>query len=65
MSGIRNSSFFWEDALINATKYLEPGRLKPYYYRLILTNDGDISLGQVVVAAARTQRKALLSNGEG
>jgi len=41
-----------EFILINALEKLEAAGLKPYCHRLVPTNDGGISLGQIVVAAA-------------
>jgi hydrogenase maturation protein HypF len=43
-----------EFVLANALKCLESRGFKPYCHQLVPTNDGGISLGQVVVAAARS-----------
>lgn len=42
-----------EFVLVNALSALESRGFKPYCHQLVPTNDGGISLGQVVVAAAR------------
>ncbi|WP_323118221.1 carbamoyltransferase HypF [Burkholderia alba] len=42
-----------EFVLVNALAALEARGFKPYCHQLVPTNDGGISLGQVVVAAAR------------
>jgi hydrogenase maturation protein HypF len=39
--------------LVNTLKDLEARGFKPYCNQLVPTNDGGISLGQIVVAAAR------------
>ncbi|WON77440.1 carbamoyltransferase HypF [Serratia sp. UGAL515B_01] len=53
-----------EFILINALNCLEDRGFKPHCHQLVPTNDGGISLGQVVVAAARIKREALLCDGE-
>ncbi|MGV3346194.1 carbamoyltransferase HypF [Enterobacteriaceae bacterium LUAb1] len=53
-----------EFILINALNCLESRGFKPYCHQLVPTNDGGISLGQVVIAAARIKREALLCDGE-
>lgn len=53
-----------EFLVINTLSCLESRGFKPYCHQLVPTNDGGISLGQVVVAAARIKREALLCDGE-
>ncbi|XBS68881.1 carbamoyltransferase HypF [Acerihabitans sp. KWT182] len=53
-----------EFVLINALSCLEQRGFKPYCHQWVPTNDGGISLGQVVVAAAHLKREALLHVGE-
>jgi hydrogenase maturation protein HypF len=45
--------FMNEFVLINALRRLESEGLTPYCHRLVPPNDGGISLGQILVAAAR------------
>lgn len=53
-----------EFILINALNCLELRGFKSYCHQLVPTNDGGISLGQVVVAAARINQEALMYDGE-
>lgn len=53
-----------EFVLINTLSCLESRGFKPYCHQLVPTNDGGVSLGQVVVAAARIKFEALLCDGE-
>nr|WP_314425440.1 carbamoyltransferase HypF [uncultured Erwinia sp.] len=48
-----------EFLLINTLNSLERRGLKPYFHKLVPTNDGGISLGQVVVAANCIKRERL------
>ncbi|WP_175907741.1 MULTISPECIES: carbamoyltransferase HypF [Burkholderia] len=49
-----------EFVLVNALASLESRGFKPYCHQLVPTNDGGISLGQVVVAAARSTAESEL-----
>lgn len=48
-----------EFILINTLHSLESQDLKPYFHKLVPTNDGGISLGQVVVAANKIKKEKL------
>ncbi len=53
-----------EFILINALNSLESHGFKAYCHQLVPTNDGGISLGQVVVAAAYIKRETQQNKGE-
>ncbi|MCP2001714.1 UNVERIFIED_ORG: hydrogenase maturation protein HypF [Buttiauxella agrestis ATCC 33320] len=53
-----------EFILVNTLNSLEAHGIKPYFHQLVPTNDGGISLGQVVVAAAQVKRETQHNNGD-
>lgn len=53
-----------EFILINALNCLETLGLKPYCHQSVPTNDGGISLGQVVIAAAQVKYETQQNNGD-
>lgn len=50
--------FLNEFILLNAVEGLNAAGLKPYFHHCVPTNDGGISLGQIVVASAQTKNHA-------
>ncbi|HCR2030948.1 TPA: hypothetical protein ONC47_003751 [Enterobacter cloacae] len=49
--------FLNEFILLNAVDGLDAAGLKPYFHQCVPTNDGGISLGQIVVAMGKLQTK--------
>lgn len=51
--------------LSNTVRYLKSSKLNVFYHELVPTNDGGISLGQVVVAAALSKNTQIKEDSDG